>query len=253
MGVTLLAAAHRPTQNSSASAEHGLRLGLLDSFELVQDGSRVQLPMSVQRVVAFVALKRHPVLRPHAAGSLWPESSEQRAAANLRSALWRLKRSKCEAIVATTAQLRLADDVSVDLYAASELARNVLAGNSCDVRDPAPLAAELLPDWYDDWVLVEREYFRQVRLRALETLCEKFIDTRRLDDALAMGLAALKGEPLRESAHRVLIRLYLVQGNVCEALRQYRLCCRLLRPLGVEPSEQITSLVRGIDDRETGR
>jgi DNA-binding SARP family transcriptional activator len=252
VGVTLLAAAHRPTRDSSASAEHGLRLGLLDSFELVLDGTRIELPMSVQRVVAFVALKRHPVLRPHAAGSLWPDSSEPRAAASLRSALWRLKRSKCEVIDASGARLRLADDVSVDLYDASELARDVLAGVECDVRDPAPLAAELLPDWYDDWVLVEREHFRQVRLRALETLCERFMDARRLDEALAMGFAALKGEPLRESAHRALIRLYLLQGNVCEAIRQYRLCCRLLRPLGVEPSEQITALVRGIDDRETG-
>jgi DNA-binding SARP family transcriptional activator len=253
VGVLLVAAADRPTEKLSAPAEHGLRLGLLDSFEIVRDGSCVQLPMSVQRVVAFVALKRHPVLRPHAAGSLWPESSESRAAASLRSALWRLRRCECEVIDAAGAQLRLAGDVSVDLYDALELARDVLAGRDGDVLDPTPLAAELLPDWYDDWVLVEREYFRQVRLRALETLCERLTDALRLDEALTMGLAALKGEPLRESAHRALIRLYLVQGNVCEALRQYRLCCRLLRPLGVEPSDQIRALVKGIDDRETGR
>ena len=209
--------------------------------------------MSVQRVVAFVALRRHPVLRPHAAGSLWPESSEPLAAASLRSALWRLGRSRCRVIEASGAQLWLANDVSVDLHEASDLASDVLTGVDCDVCDPSPLAAELLPDWYDDWVLVEREYFRQIRLRALETLCERFTAAGRLDEALAMGLAAVKGEPLRESAHRVLIRLYLAQGNACEAIRQYRLCRRLLSPLRVEPSDQLKALLRGIDDPETER
>lgn len=252
MGVTLLAAAHKPTMDSSASAEHGIRLRLLDGFELERGGSLVQLPMSVQRVVAFVALKGHPVLRPHVAGCLWPESSEPHAAASLRSALWRLKRNECDVVDASGAQLRLAHDVSVDLHDALKGAGDVLAGRDGDIRRPDLLEAELLPDWYDDWVLVEREYFRQVRLRALETMCERYTDAQRLDEALAMGLAALKSEPLRESAHRALIRLYLVQGNVCEALRQYRLCRRLLRPLGIGPSDQITALVSRIDDRETG-
>ena len=47
-------------------------------------------------------------------------------------------------------------------------------------------------------------------------------------------------EPLRESAHRALVRIHLAAGNAVEALRQYDLCCRLLRDqLGVEPTQQM--------------
>jgi DNA-binding SARP family transcriptional activator len=102
-------------------------------------------------------------------------------------------------------------------------------------------------------VLFEREYFRQVRLRAFETLCERFTNAGMPDEALAVGLAALRGEPFRESAHRALIRLYLVQDNVCEAIRQFRLCSQLLRPLGIEPSDRIKALVRVVDAGETRR
>ena len=62
----------------------------------------------------------------------------------------------------------------------------------------------------------------------------------RFAEAFELGLAALAGEPLRESAHRALVRVHLAEGNVGEAVRQYELCRSLLREkLGVEPSEQM--------------
>jgi DNA-binding SARP family transcriptional activator len=118
----------------------------------------------------------------------------------------------------------------------------------------AALRGELLPDWYDDWVLIEREYFRQLRLRALEVACDRFTGAGRLDDALATGLAVLECEPLRESAHRALIRVHLGQGNVSEAIRQYCFCRSLLRDrLGVDPSDQMFELMREVTDRQRPR
>ena len=69
-----------------------VRLNLLRGFELWCDGERVTLPMSAQRVLAFLALHDRPVLRLYVAGSLWLDASEERSYANLRSALWRLRR-----------------------------------------------------------------------------------------------------------------------------------------------------------------
>ena len=60
---------------------------------------------------------------------------------------------------------------------------------------------DVLPDWYDDWIDTERERF-QIRLHALERLCERLTVERRFGEALQAGLAALRTEPLRESAHR---------------------------------------------------
>jgi len=53
-------------------------------------------------------------------------------------------------------------------------------------------------------------------------------------------------EPLRESAHRLVVEAHLADGNVCEAIRQYRLYARLLdRHLGLEPSPRMSALVGG--------
>jgi DNA-binding SARP family transcriptional activator len=118
----------------------------------------------------------------------------------------------------------------------------------------ASLCGDLLPDWYDDWLVIERERFRQLRLRALDALCDRLTRAGRLDDALAAGLAAVAGEPLRESAHRALIRVHLTDGNAAEAIRQYRMFGRLLREqLGIEPSERMKSLIRELDVPETIR
>ena len=80
---------------------------------------------------------------------------------------------------------------------------------------------DLLPDWNEDWVLIERERFRQARLHALEALCDRFSEAGRMMPAIQAGLAAVTADPFRESAHRALIRTHLREGNRSEALRQY--------------------------------
>jgi DNA-binding SARP family transcriptional activator len=106
------------------------------------------------------------------------------------------------------------------------------------------LGGELLPDWYDDWLRVERERLRQLRLHALEALAERLIGLGRHAEAIEVALEAVMCEPLRESAHRMLIAAHLAEGNRYEALRQYRRYCRAMREdLGLGPSEQLTALV----------
>jgi DNA-binding SARP family transcriptional activator len=207
----------------------------------------VSLPGSAQRVVAFVALHERPVLRSYVAGTLWLDWPETRAAGNLRSALWRIH-SRASALISTDSHmLQLGRCVRVDLREAEKLARAELVGSSSEDA-PEKLALDLLPDWYDDWVLLERERFRQLRLRALESRCTRLTTAGRLDEALEAGLLALAGEPLRESAHRALVRLHLAEGNAAEALRQFRLCRRLLlEQLGVEPSPKMLDLIAGVD------
>lgn len=245
MRAPLVAAAGRGRRRQP-SAPDGVRLRLLNTLELLYDGTRVELPLSVQRLLAFVALKRHPVQRHYAAGSLWPSVPERRAAGSLRSALWRLRCTGREILASDGQRLRLASSVRVDLHEAEETARRILEGDGCYLgRDPRDLRSELLPDWYDDWVLMEREYFRQLRLRALEVACDRLTDAGRLDEALSAGLAALEYEPLRESAHRALVRVHVAQGNLAEAVRQYGLCRALLEEhVGVVPSDDLTNMIR---------
>jgi DNA-binding SARP family transcriptional activator len=139
--------------------------------------------------------------------------------------------------------------VRVDVRETAALAHRLLAAADdaeADL-DPARLTGELLPDWYDDWVLIERERLRQLSLHALEALGERLLGTARLGGALEAALAAIAMEPLRESAHRLLIRIHLTEGNAAEAIRQFDLCRRLFREqLGLEPSPQLAQLVSNL-------
>jgi DNA-binding SARP family transcriptional activator len=204
----------------------------------------VDLPASAQRVLAFIAL-HDGSLRRFVAGSLWLDSSQERAQASLRSALWRLRGCGLALVDSSGPRLRLASDVAVDVHELEALARMAVRGSAGALAlSSSAFDGHLLPDWYDDWLVLERERCRQLCLRALDTLCSRFTDAGRYAEALDAGLASIAGEPLRESAHRAVVRLHLAEGNVCEARRQYRLCTDLLREgLGIAPSRHMEALI----------
>lgn len=229
--------------------DSNVTLALLDAFELRCASEPVLLPPSAQRLLALLALHDRPLLRPHVAGTLWLDTPEERASANLRSSLWRLNRPGPKLVEATSLQLRLAPDVRVDVRETATLAHRLLGpATEADAEvdlDLARLTGELLPDWYDDWVLLERERLRQLSLHALEALGERLLAAGKVGEALEAALAAMTMEPLRESAHRLLIRIHLQEGNTVEARRQLELCRRLFREqLGLEPSPQLEQLVQ---------
>src|SRR6185436_19063543 len=108
----------------------------------------------------------------------------------------------------------------------------------------ATLSVDLLPDWYDDWAVIEAEEWRQLRLHALDTLAEGLTAAGRYADATSAALAAVKAEPLRETAHAVLIRVYLAEGNRAEALAAYEGYRVMLRTeMGLEPMPDIQALI----------
>lgn len=222
-------------------------LGLLQGFRLQRDGGSLELPLGIQRLVAFLAVHNRPLLRLYVAGNLWIDSSEEHANANLRTALWRLHRLGFDLVAATRSHLSLATGVVVDLHDLSRCARRVLRHEATPSRDNLDAildGGDLLPDWYDDWVLVEREQFRQLRLLALETLCTDLAATGSYASAVEAGLACIAAEPLRESAHRALIGVHLAEGNRVEAIRQFRLYESLVREeLGVEPSTALRCML----------
>jgi DNA-binding SARP family transcriptional activator len=108
------------------------------------------------------------------------------------------------------------------------------------------LRYDVLPDWDDEWVGFERERFRQLRLLALETMCLRLRDEGRIAESLQVGTEAVFADPMRESAHRVLIATHLAQGNLGEAIRQYRTFLAIARDCGIPPSPLITRLMAGV-------
>lgn len=226
-------------------------LGLLGAFELSLEGDRVTLPMNGQRVLAFLALHGRALTRSFVAGSLWLDSTDDRALGSLRSALWRLNRAG-PLVEASSDRIALAAGVEVDFTSAVARARRLLDPSCDDCPRPGDMGMhdDLLPDWYDDWVALERERFRHLRVHALERSCERLIASGRFGEAIELGLLVARAEPLRESAHSVLIRAHLAEGNRGEALSEYDRFCALLRDeLGLNPSPEMVALVADVTGR----
>jgi SARP family transcriptional regulator, regulator of embCAB operon len=227
------------------------RISLLGGFRLDMDGSVFVLRDGSMRLLAFLALKRRVMPRQTVAGTLWPFSTAERAYASLRSALARLRGSARTAVEATARELRLSDEVTVDLWESQALAHRLLdpAQPKPTSKVPGPeaiqaLSADLLPDWYQEWALMEVEEWRQLRLHALEALADRLTVQGRYGDAAGAALAAAHAEPLRESPRAALIRVHIEEGNPTEALREFSSYKELLiRELGVVPTERLRELV----------
>ncbi len=228
-----------------------MRLGLLGGFSLSIESEIVPLPLNSQRLVSFLALQARPLLRMFVSGSLWGGATQDHAAGSLRSALTRLRHPRYSLVSVTTDHIELSPEVTVDLREGEALARRVLDPtqelDDLAELDDEVLSADLLPDWTEDWVLIERESYHQLRLRALEALCRRLTATNAYGQAVQAGMAAVAGEPLRESARSALIEAHIAAGSFGEALREYEAFRELLfAELGREPSPMMRSLVEGL-------
>jgi DNA-binding SARP family transcriptional activator len=223
-----------------------MKLLLFDRFALREGEQDVSLPPQVQRLIGFIALRR-TVRRDEVRCALWPDTPDDRAGARLRTTLWRLGEPGRGVLKSTTNQLSLAENIDVDVTNWMALASRIIdqpsAVTSMDLGSLRQ-CGDLLPGWYDDWVLLERERTRQLQLHVLEIVAEQFIVLGRPAAALEFAMRALHMEEMRESAHRLVIRVHLAEGNVGEARRQFETCQRILRDeLGVYPSDQLRGLI----------
>jgi DNA-binding SARP family transcriptional activator len=236
-----------PTAPGRGPEQSGTWLSLLGGFRLRCGTGEVSVPLSAQRVLAFLAVSDRGLHRPYVAGAIWANTPEERSGGSLRSALWRLRTVGSPLVVASDTHLRLAPDVGVDYLVGMRTAHLWLDGDASvdDAREVRrQLSDDLLPDWYDDWVALHRERFRQLRLHALEAACTRLTAHGCHAEAVLAGQAAVAGEPLRESAHRALVEAHIAEGNRTEAIRQYRSYRDALRcELGLQPSAAMERLV----------
>jgi DNA-binding SARP family transcriptional activator len=221
-------------------------LNLLGQFALRAGDEPVSLPGDAQRLVAFLAIRGCRLPRALIAGNLWLEHNEDRALGNLRSALWRVRKQIDGLLDCDSTCVAIAKSTSIDVELVNETAAR-LSDCRRDWSDAdlvlQPFRADLLPGWYDEWVLVERERIRQQALHALEAIAERLTTMGHHGAAAQAALCAIEKDPLRESAHRCLVRVHLAEGNRSEALRQFWHYENLIgAELGVSPSNQMTEL-----------
>ena len=199
-------------------------------------------PRPAQRVVSRAAV----------AGALWPDVSTDLAALRLRAALTRLDSAARSVVDLMPGGLRLDAGCAVDYREARAYAESLLEPEHPLHHETAAqtrasievLCLELLPDSYDDWVLSEAEDWRLLRAAALEALTAALSANNRPHLAMSAAQAAIRNEPLRETAQAALIRLHLVAGNQHEALRVYERYAEVLyETLQLSPSPLLRTLV----------
>jgi DNA-binding SARP family transcriptional activator len=233
---------------------YGCKVDLSGGFRLWLHDRVVELPLGAQRLVSYLALEGSWVTRAYAAEMLWPDSRRRQAAANLRTALWRVHGSVCDDVVWTApGRLALADTVTVDVQDVAKEARALIDAPAGQDAEPPAVNAEtisrlsirLLPGWYDDWVVSEQERWDQLRLHALEAAAEVLLYRGQHMLALEASLVAARSELFRESAHRLIIRIYLEEGNWGAAMQHYQDYRRMLRrELNLAPTTAMDELMR---------
>jgi WD40 repeat protein/DNA-binding SARP family transcriptional activator len=238
-GIGAILAASRKKMNR-------LEVRLLGQFEIRLGGQPVDLPSRpAQSLLAYLALTAGTAhRRERLAGLLWPDASESNARNNLRQALFRLRQ-----VIETDGEpYLLADNITLAFNRDADywLDTTALEGDAAEPGAATALATyrgELLPGFYDDWVVLEREHLRAAFERKMQQWLEKLVEEERWADVLEWGerWIALGGAP--EPAYRALMMAHAGLGEAATVAAVYQRCVEALRnELGVEPSEQTRTL-----------
>jgi TolB-like protein/Tfp pilus assembly protein PilF len=243
-----------------------LALRCLGGFEArVACGSPVDFP--TRRAKALLAyLARHPgqrAPRDRLGALLWGSCGDERARINVRQTLMLLRKALTHAagpcVISDGDALYLdPDHVKADVAEFDELCRE----SSVDALEQAATLYQgeflegfaLNEEFYEEWLRAERASLQERAIKALMSLLRCHLGAGNAEQGVRVARKALSLDPLRETAHRALMRLYADTGDRALALKQYQSCCDVLNAeLGVQPetrTQRLYEQIRG-GHRET--
>lgn len=220
-----------------------LEIKLLGDTEVYLDGQLLRFPtQKAKELFAYLVLHhRHAHPRAQLAALLWPDSDEERANANLRQTLTRLRRAlretECLKFSGGAVQFQYRDFWCDVLEFERALSDFPTESALALYRGP------FLADIYEDWVLIEQEHLQTLYLDALEKLAHVYTERRDYDHAMKMWQHVLRELPWHEQAHRHLIELYVLKGDRSAALRQYEKYAEAVRrEINAEPLPEMRAL-----------
>ena len=101
---------------------------------------------------------------------------------------------------------------------------------------------ELLPGFYEDWVVLEREHINSIFEHNMARLMSLLQDEKRWLDILDWSERWIKFGQRPEPAYRALMSAHAAKGDMSKVVATYERCAKALKELGVEPSEQTRAL-----------
>jgi DNA-binding SARP family transcriptional activator/pimeloyl-ACP methyl ester carboxylesterase len=245
----------------SVKTTRRLTLDLLEGFRarLVPGSTLTFRTRKTQALLAYLGFdpgRTHR--RERLAALLWGNTPDQQARGSLRHALYELRQALREApavlsidgdVVALNAVLV---DLDVAVFNRLVRERTPAALAQAAARYHGDLLAGLIvkEEAWENWLRHERQTLRD---RAVDGLTMLLAQRESGDDvAAAMETAQrlIALDPLQESVHRALMRLYAQLGRRGAALGQYQQCADALRrELGVEPEAETRRLYRELLQR----
>ena len=231
-----------------------LQIRLLGQFDVRLDGKRVLIPSRAgQSLLAYLALSAGtPHRREILAGILWPDFSEDNARKNLRHELWRIRKS-----------ISMQQSNPVDYLLAEEftIAFNREADywlDAAQIERPASdlqtltsnvshYQGELLPGFYEDWVVLERERIQSVFDSKMEQLLGQLIAAERWTAVQEQAERWLALGQSLEPAYRALMLAHGARGDMARVSALYQRCMEELdEQYGLEPSPETRALYDGL-------
>jgi two-component SAPR family response regulator len=101
----------------------------------------------------------------------------------------------------------------------------------------------LVEDLYEDWTMVERERLSNAYMDMLGRLAIHYYETEQYQESLRACYRILEKDRCHEDSYRLLMRCYTRLSLWERALRQYRLCERILKQkYGTAPSSETQAL-----------
>ncbi|MDP2367275.1 ATP-binding protein [Rhodoferax sp.] len=190
-------------------------------------------------LLAYLAIEG-PTPRQTLAALLWPEVDAQRARANLRQRLFRLRRALGFDLLQGAVVASLDPQVQVDLNGPDDGAGELLSMLS--EADAGDLIA---------WLASARQLRRAQRMESLAAIAEQLERAGQLGPALAAAQQLLDCDARSERAHRHLMRLHYLRGDRSAALLAFDHCEQVLKnEVGARPSPETLALLRTIEQAQ---
>ena len=231
-----------------------LQIRLLGQFDIRADGKRVTIPSrTAQSLFAYLALTAGTThRREKLAGIFWPDSSDENARKNLRQELWRIRKA-VSSLDTNADNYFIADEFTLTFNPDANYWLDVHQLENSD-SDPQSLVSnlslyegELLPGFYDEWIVLERERIQTAFESRMEQLVELLIQAERWIAVQEQSERWLALSNAPEPAYRALMLAHGARGNTAKVASTYQRCVNELREqFGVEPSAETRALYEGL-------
>ena len=231
-----------------------LQIRLLGQFDVRLDGKRILIPSRAgQSLLAYLVLTAETAhRREKLAGLFWPDLTDENARKNLRHDLWRIRKA-ISAQNSNPGDYLLVEEFTIAFNRNAEYWLDVAQVERPDLdlesltSNLSLYVGELLPGFYEDWIVLERERIQSIFDTKMEQLLAQLVAAERWTAVQEQAERWLGLGNTLEPAYRALMLAYGARGDMARVSSIYQRCINDLdEKFGLEPSPETRALYDGL-------